>query len=236
MRVFATVMFLLLVIWASWALALDDNEEAAPNLPPSKFLVYSVTWQPTFCVMRPETPGCDFPPQRFLTHGIWPYSESIGSHTNRHPQFCTSSPACNAEEACPMGADQLREVLANNRLRALVTREPGGMFAHEWKKHGTCSGSSMRDYFEDFVRLRKAVVYDQTAFARMIGNATEFSEVRKVFPANTAFRCYRNSDGEQYLHEVFFLIDREGRPYLQEKDLQIGVQCLEQKTLVPGGV
>lgn len=40
MRVFATMMFLLLVIWASWALALDDNEEAAPNLPPSKFLVY----------------------------------------------------------------------------------------------------------------------------------------------------------------------------------------------------
>lgn len=135
-----------------------------------------------------------------------------------------------------MGADQLREVLANKRLRALVTREPGGMFAHEWKKHGTCSGRSMRDYFEDFVRLRKAVVYDQAAFARMIGNATEFSEVRKVFPANTAFRCYRNGDGEQYLHEVFFLIDSEGRPDLQEQNLEIGVQCLEQKTLIPGGV
>jgi len=232
---FTATLFLLAII-SSQAQALDANEEAGADFPPSTFLVYSVTWQPTFCVMRPETPGCDYPPQRFLTHGIWPYSESIGDHTNRHPQFCTSSPACNAKEACPMGTDQLREVLANKDLRDLVTREPGGMFAHEWKKHGTCSGRSMRDYFEDFVRLRKAVIYDHEAFASMIGNATDFSVIRKAFPANTAFRCYRNADGEQYLHEAFFLIDSQGRPYLKEQNLQIGVQCLEQKTLIPGGV
>lgn len=235
MRVFATMMFLLLVIWASWALALDDNEEAAPNLPPSKFLVYSVTWQPTFCVMRPETPGCHSPPQRFLTHGIWPYSDSLGSRTNRHPQFCTTSPACDAGEACAMGSDEMREVLADNGVRDLVTRKPEGMFAHEWKKHGTCSGRSMHDYFQDLVRLRKAVVYDYEAFDNMIGKAPEFSKIRQVFPANTAFRCYRHSDGKQYLHEVFFLIDSEGSPYLQEQNLQIGVQCLEQKTSIPAG-
>jgi len=250
MRLLTAISLLLTTAWATSAVALDANEEAYVDAPPTRFLVYSVTWQPTFCKKSPSTAGCDHPPQRFMTHGIWPYSESIGDRTNRHPQFCTKAYACKDGSACAEGDGDMKSVLSNDSLRALVTREPEGMLAHEWKKHGTCSGKTMQSYFQDFVKFRKVVTIkgegdpdyqgdqgDQVAFDRMVGNATDFSEIRKVFPANTAFRCYKDTaDGKQYLHEVFYLIDGEGQPYEQEENLQIGVQCAEQKTWIPRGM
>ncbi|WP_449432135.1 ribonuclease T2 family protein [Pseudomonas putida] len=233
MRLRTTVLLLLTLVGPSAVLAKDANEQVWVDTPEASFWVYSVTWQPTFCLMRPDTPGCDSAPQRLLTHGIWPYNQSTDESSNRHPQFCTTSESCK-NDACSMSDDQMNRVLANEPLRALVTTEPKGMFAHEWKKHGTCSGLSMEGYFQAFVDLREKVVVqkDPEAFARMIGRATEFSRIREVFPANTAFRCYRDKDGRQYLHEVFYLIDRQGEPYLKEKNLQIGVQCQPEETWI----
>lgn len=235
MRSHMTFLLLLTSFWGTHAAALDANEEAGADAPPAQFLVYSVTWQPTFCIMRPMTGGCDQVPQAFLTHGIWPYSASVGDRTNRHPQFCSTSPSCKGE-ACAMSESDMKHVLANEALRKLVTRDPEGMFAHEWRKHGTCSGKTVQRYFQDFVDLRKSVVIENPAkFDSMIGRATPFAKIRKVFPANTAFRCYRDHKGEQYLHEVFYLVDEGGHPYEQEKNLQIGVQCAEQDTRIPRG-
>ncbi|MGG7599727.1 ribonuclease T2 family protein [Pseudomonas sp. WC1] len=248
MRLLTAISLLLTTAWASSVMALDANEEAYVDAPPTRFLVYSVTWQPTFCKMRPATAGCDQPPERFMTHGIWPYSESIGDRTNRHPQFCTTSTACKEGDACAMGDGDMKSVLSNERLRMYVTRDPEGMFAHEWKKHGTCSGKTIQSYFQDFIELRKVVSIrgkgdpdyqenqeNQKAFDEMVGHAKDFSAVRKVFPANTAFRCYRDANGKQYLHEVFYLVDSQGQPYEQEENLQIGVQCAEQETWIPRG-
>ena len=233
MRLMITILLLLTLLGASRVMALDANEEAHVNAPPSKYLVYSVTWQPTFCLMKPSTPGCEEAPERFLTHGIWPYSESIGNLTNRHPQYCTNSPDCTNGEACAMRADEMSAVLANKALRAIVTSEPEKLFAHEWQKHGTCSGKRMQEYFQDFVDLNKVVSFDNDAFEAMVGHATEFSKIREVFPDNTAFRCYRDKQGKQYLHEVLYLVDEKGNPYTEETNLQIGVQCETQKTWIP---
>nr|WP_314874061.1 hypothetical protein [uncultured Pseudomonas sp.] len=237
MRMLTTFFILMLLTSTSLAQPLDANEQAYPNGSSANFLVYAVTWQPTFCLMSPYTPGCNAAPQRFLTHGVWPYSNSTNEYTNRHPQFCTNSPACQGADTCEVAAEELSKALANEDLRAWVTRDPERMFAHEWSKHGTCSGRTVEDYFQSFVDLRKAVVIDDPdAFDGMIGTATDFARIREVFPVNTAFRCYKNEKGEQYLHEVFYLIDAQGQPYLQEKRLQIGIQCEERKTWIPRGV
>jgi len=236
MRVLQSILFSITIAWAFNAVALDANEEAAANTPPATFLVYSVTWQPTFCKMQLERgkDACKQIPQAFLPHGIWPYSESVGDRTNRHPQFCTTSPACNSGDACEMGPEDVRTVLSNEPLRDLVTHDPAAMFAHEWKKHGTCSGKKIQAYFQDFVDFRPAVkIKDKPAFEQMIGTETEFADIRKVFPTNTSFRCYRDAKGEQYLHEVFYLIDSEGQPYQKERNLQIGIRCAEEMTWIP---
>jgi len=226
-------LLVLACVGNTWAL--DANEAAGASQDDFKtdFLVYSFTWQPTFCIMKPTTPGCDQPPQAFLSHGLWPYSKSEGEFTNRHPQFCTTSPSCD-QDACEMPSSQMQAVLDNKPLRALVTKEPKGMFAHEWKKHGTCSGMAMQDYFQEMVRLSGVKKFaKQKDFEAMIGKQRRFSEIKATFPENTAFRCYRDTKGQQYLHEVFYLIRENGEAYLDEKNLEIGVQCAEQATFIP---
>lgn len=232
-----SIVFCLLVLTSSApALALDANEQTWDKSSDVDFWVYSATWQPTFCLMSPTIAGCDQVPQRLLSHGIWPYANSTDQFTNRHPQNCIDSPSCN-KGVCDMDETQLKQVLADAPLRGIVTRDPEGMFKHEWRKHGTCSGKTMGGYFQALVDLRSKVVVlkDPKAFESMIGQATPFSKIRDVFPANTAFRCYRDPAGKQYLHEVFYLIDQQGNPYLRTKSLQIGVQCTEQDTWVPRG-
>ena len=228
-------VLLLAFIGNAWGL--DANEAAGPdqNVFKTDFLVYSFTWQPTFCIMKPTTPGCEQPPQRLLSHGIWPYSKSEGEVTNRHPQFCTTSPACD-KEACAMPPDEMTAVLDNKPLRALVTKEPQGMFAHEWRKHGTCSGKTMQAYFQDMVKFAGVAKFkDQEAFNALVGSEAPFSRIRNTFPDNTAFRCFKK-DNVQFLHEVFYLIDANGEPYHGEKSLQIGIRCNEEQTRIPKGV
>ena len=230
-------------VFAANTWALDANEEAGPSPAefPTDFLVYSVTWQPSFCAMerlrKPQekwAPGCDNAPQAFLTHGIWPYSNSTAQKNNRHPQFCEALSKCVGRE-CTISDEQMQAVLQIPRLASMVTQRPQGMFRHEWSKHGSCSGQDMHSYFTDFVNLRSVVKYDKAQFDAMIGKDTPFAKIKSTFPHNTAFRCYQQ-DGQQYLHEVFYLIDRLGVPYSGEKDLQIGIACDESApTRIPGG-
>lgn len=62
-----------LMLTSGGVLALDANEEITPAEAGYRYLVYSVTWQPSFCKLKPATAGCDHPPTKFLNHGIWPY-------------------------------------------------------------------------------------------------------------------------------------------------------------------
>ncbi|BBH45910.1 ribonuclease T2 family protein [Pseudomonas sp. KU43P] len=240
MRVLTPFLLLLSIATVTPVMALDANEQAWVDAPPVTFRVYSVTWQPTYCLMQKEKEGgrlCAEVPARFKTHGIWPYSNSEGTFTNRHPQNCTPSKACTVKEACSEStlATELTRIKVKDTEQWLP-ENPDGMLKHEWKKHGSCSGKSMQAYFDDLINLRKPVVTvdEKTpAFKDLIDHSKPFKEIREIFPANTAFRCYTDSKGKQNLHEVFYLIDDNGQPYYQEKNLHIGIQCNEeQETLI----
>lgn len=250
MRPLTHFLLLLTLAMATPARALDPNEQAEVDAPGATFRVYSVTWQPTYCLMQKEKKEkvvvkeekekillCTKVPAGFKTHGIWPYSNSEGPFTNRHPQNCTPSQACTAQDVCnenTLNAELVR--IKKNDKEQWLPENPDGMLKHEWRKHGTCSGKTMEAYFDDLINLRKTVVTvdeNTPSFAALIGRATPFKDIRKAFPANTAFRCYTDSEGKQNLHEVFFLIDDNGQPYHDEANLQIGVQCKEeQETLI----
>ncbi|PYB73570.1 MULTISPECIES: ribonuclease T2 family protein [Pseudomonas] len=234
----AALVALLLTMGLNHAWGEDLNERAGPSLKdfPVDFLVYSVTWQPSFCLMNPKMPGCNSPPNAFLSHGIWPYSKSEGGAspiTNRHPQFCEAPSGCTGK-ACVISDEEMNEIMTIPRLAKLVTSNPEGMFRHEWRKHGTCYGGTIKDYFSDLVSLRKVVSYDKEKLSKLIGTEASFTVIKDAFPKNTAFRCYQ-SEGKQYLHEVFYLIDRTGNPYILESPLQIGIACNKVPTLMPPG-
>lgn len=217
------------------AQALDANEEITASDMGFQYLVYAVTWQPSFCRLKPETAGCDHPPADFLTHGIWPYNNSTRTKTNRHPAFCKTAPDGLPGSPREKHDGTLESMMGRRELSELLAADPRGMLEHEWKKHGTCSGKTEAEYFNAFVDLRKVVTYDVSAFNAWIGGRVMFDNIKAAFPPHTAFRCFVQN-GEQYLHEVFYLITPNGAPYIEDGTLQIGTPCHSQETIIPKGV
>jgi ribonuclease T2 len=95
------------------------------------FYVLSLSWSPTWCAdndaggrtqqcRRGENNG-------FIVHGLWPQNE------RGYPEFCpTRQP------------DRVPENLGRTVLDIIPSM---GLVGHQWRKHGSCSGLSQKDYF-----------------------------------------------------------------------------------------
>ena len=93
------------------------------------FYVLSLSWSPSWCAENDRgarTAQCR-KAHGFIVHGLWPQAES------GFPQFCRSSEPARVPE----------------RLgRSLFDLMPSmGLIGHQWRKHGSCSGLSQKDYF-----------------------------------------------------------------------------------------
>jgi len=104
---------------------------AVPRGTGFDFYVLSLSWSPTFCQSgqtRDGDPQCvKDTPRGFVVHGLWPQNES------GYPQFCESSEP---------------ERVPSSIGRDLATFMPSmGLIGHQWRKHGTCSGLSQKEYF-----------------------------------------------------------------------------------------
>jgi ribonuclease T2 len=93
------------------------------------FYVMSLSWSPGFCATaagRNDAVQCG-PGRRFafVLHGLWPQYERGG-----WPRNCSS--------------EAMDETLVNSMLNIMPSPK---LVAHEWEKHGTCSGLSSKDYF-----------------------------------------------------------------------------------------
>lgn len=111
----------------------------APAMPAAKtpqgsgfdFYVLALSWSPTFCQSgeaREGDPQCDAGrPRGFVVHGLWPQNES------GFPQFCRN------------GEPERVPSAIGRELSAFMPSM--GLIGHQWRKHGTCSGLSQKDYF-----------------------------------------------------------------------------------------
>ncbi|WP_373502477.1 ribonuclease T [Aestuariivirga sp.] len=94
------------------------------------YFVLSLSWSPTYCDSEDGaddrqqcSPGKRF---AFVVHGLWPQYEQ------GWPESCATS-----ETWVPQSIiDDMLPIMPSKRL-----------IIHEWKKHGTCVGVSMADYF-----------------------------------------------------------------------------------------
>ncbi|MCC6305183.1 MAG: ribonuclease T [Rhodobacteraceae bacterium] len=98
--------------------------------------VLAMTWMPGWCTLDGsgrDDDRCRDGGAGFATHGLWP------QHEEGWPEFCRSShpEATRAETAAA----------------AVIWGSPG-LAWYQWRKHGTCSGLSARDYFRTVARAR----------------------------------------------------------------------------------
>jgi len=95
------------------------------------FYVLSLSWSPDYCAGPAGARDrfqCAGPRKYgFVVHGLWPQFE------RGWPEECTTD---RLNLAAPLRKDIL-EIMPSERL-----------MNHEWRKHGTCSGLTPKQYFE----------------------------------------------------------------------------------------
>ena len=120
--------------------AASKADEQVPVGSGFDFYVLSLSWSPSYCeaegaeANRQQCSGGR--PYAFVVHGLWPQYE------RGYPQACATT-----ERDVP-----------NEALRGLYDIMPSaGLIRHQWRKHGSCSGLSQRDYFKALRKAREAV-------------------------------------------------------------------------------
>jgi ribonuclease T2 len=95
------------------------------------YYVLTLSWSPTYCAKNGRNADpmqCRATkPFRFIVHGLWPQYE------RGWPDFCQSN------------NHRLDRRTVSDILDIMPSR---GLVAHQWRKHGTCSGMSPEEYFE----------------------------------------------------------------------------------------
>jgi ribonuclease T2 len=97
---------------------------------PGKFDYYALalSWSPSFCTNHVGDPQCT--PGRsfaFVVHGLWP------QYDKGWPQNCRT------------GQTRVPDDVIESMLDIMPSKK---LIVHEWQKHGTCSGLSIRGYFD----------------------------------------------------------------------------------------
>lgn len=105
------------------------------------FYVLALSWSPGFCELdgdqtRNREQCGEGAGLRFVVHGLWPQNE------RGYPSECG-----------PAGRTPSR--IAMEQAAGLFPTE--GLARYQWRKHGTCTGSSPSDYFRDVRRAREKV-------------------------------------------------------------------------------
>lgn len=118
----------------------SPDAPATPQGEPQDFSYYvlSLSWSPTFCASKETANPEQCGPGRhygFVVHGLWP------QHESGWPQFCLSDQRVDGATV-----EQALEWMPSRKL-----------VVHEWRKHGTCSGLSAKDYFARVREARAAV-------------------------------------------------------------------------------
>jgi len=126
--------------------------------------VLSLSWSPSYCEATGKARGdvqCARP-FSFVVHGLWP------QYNRGYPSDCAATSA-------PPSRDQVRAMLD-------IMPSPG-LIAHEWRKHGTCSGLSGEAYLRIirklFEKIRIPDEYKDTVEPRMVSTR----EVEAAFVA-----------------------------------------------------
>jgi ribonuclease T2 len=129
----------------------------------------AISWQNAFCQTHQNRRECrnvkpsHFSASHFTLHGLWPQPRSKVNCRGPHKVY-------------------LPKQLYHELLEVMPAAR-SGLHKHEWKKHGTCYGTSPERYFRDAIYLVKEINNSpvRDLFARNIGKTVTIEQVRYAF-------------------------------------------------------
>lgn len=183
------------IILAAVGLLLGATAAAkGPRDTPGRFDYYAValSWSPSFCATRRDPAQCGRG-LGFVLHGLWP------QHEKGYPADCST-------ERLPESVRQAyAPIFASPRLAA-----------HEWRRHGTCSGLNPEEYFKMSADLKEKVIippaYRQPAAPVRASSGELVQAFRASNPGmvvNAVLPFCR--DGGRFLSEVQVCFNKAGR-------------------------
>ena len=104
------------------------------------YYLLSLSWAPNYCASHPtdSSPECKAGNHTaFVLHGLWPSS--------------------NHDPMQPLSCKPARPVASSIVQHMLEYFPDKGLIQHEWAKHGTCSGLSSAEYFNQVEQAFKSV-------------------------------------------------------------------------------
>ncbi len=164
------------------------------------YFVLALSWSPSYCA-SPDgaddrqqcAPGKRF---AFVVHGLWPQYEQ------GWPEYCETDENWVPDEII----DEMLPVMPSKRL-----------IIHEWKKHGTCVGVSMADYFRAtrllFEKVRIPARYlspTSTVTTTPEQLVTDFVKTNRDLTADMISVQCGNSRDRGRLSELRICLDRRG--------------------------
>ncbi|MBA8876491.1 ribonuclease T2 family protein [Phyllobacterium myrsinacearum] len=113
--------------------AIASGERQSSGVPAGTgfdFYVLALSWSPSYCAAEGSNANrqqCSTSrPYGFVVHGLWPQYEQ------GYPQDCDTS-----QRDVPFSqAKQLSDIMPST-----------GLVTYEWRKHGSCTGLTQKDYF-----------------------------------------------------------------------------------------
>jgi ribonuclease T2 len=109
------------------------------------YYLLSLSWSPSYCLTHPEDQAqCGGRGYGFVLHGLWPQYLRGG-----YPENCAAGAELTAEA---------------RRTGESLYPSPK-LVAHEWQRHGTCSGMDAAGYFRTADRALAAVQVPRTALS-----------------------------------------------------------------------
>lgn len=174
----------------------SDGEGAKPEPGDFNHYILALSWSPSYCADRAEADPAQCQRDRpfaFVLHGLWPQAET------GYPLNCRTSDA--PDDAL---VQSMLDIMPSDRL---VT--------HEWRQHGSCTGSSPTDYFalsrKAFQSIRIPPDYvDLTKAKSVQGSAVSAAFIASnngLSAEAVSVRCRDNR-----LSEVWICLDTDLKP------------------------
>ncbi len=212
MRIFLALVLGLFLISCSAAPATPNEKPSSKSSDSNSsnnstfdFYVLTLSWSPDYCAASDTNDPQQCSPGRklgFVLHGLWP------QYDKGYPSSCST-------EAMPKNVKAKFPFLYPNEK----------LYAHEWDKHGTCSGLSPEEYLSLTKKLKESVAIPTSyrSPAKPVRVTTkqfkqEFITANSTLKENSlAIYC---SGSGRFLKEMFVCFSPEGQPTSCSQEIQ----------------